>query len=230
MFSKIFHGLFRAVYPDKCLACGRLLGTGAVCRGCEATFRRIPADACLQCGEIPSQCECWKMKLRTDGYAAPFFNIGRAQKAFYRFKFAETVSGAEYFGKAMADTFRERFGEKEIDLVCFVPNTHSARRKYPPQLLAEVVSRELNIPLDARLLQKVGDNRPQHSLNFNERIRNVKGIYAAGGGCKGNRILLVDDIRTTGATLNECAKVLKKAGAKKVYGVTALRSRDLQYF
>ena len=78
------------------------------------------------------------------------------------------------------------------------------------------------------MLCKVKGNLPQHTLDFKSRVDNVKGIYAANGSLEGKIIVLVDDIRTTGATMNECAKVLKKAGAREVYGVSALKSRNLK--
>ena len=228
MIKRLTSFLKAAVYPNRCLACGRLIDSGGICRGCEAVFNRVPADACPMCGEAANMCECWRFKIKTNGFAAPFFNVGRVQKAFYNFKFAEKKSGAEYFGLAMANAFKSRFGNIEADVICFVPNTHDSRRHYPPRLLAEVLSRELKLPLVPDMLCKVKGNLPQHTLDFKSRVDNVKGIYAANGSLEGKIIVLVDDIRTTGATMNECAKVLKKAGAREVYGVSALKSRNLK--
>ena len=121
MIKRLTSFLKAAVYPNRCLACGRLIDSGGVCRGCEAVFNRVPASACPMCGEAANMCECWRFKIKTNGFAAPFFNVGRVQKAFYNFKFAEKKSGAEYFGLAMANAF---------DLLC------PKYSRFPPPLSA----------------------------------------------------------------------------------------------
>ena len=94
-------------------------------------------------------------------------------------------------------------------------------------MLAEEISRLTEKPCE-RLLIKTSDNPAQSSLKSAEdRKKNVKGVYRPTdlASINGKEILLVDDIATTGATLNECARVLKQAGAKEVNAVTVARSR-----
>ena len=92
--------------------------------------------------------------------------------------------------------------------------------------MAKQVATELGIPLRSRILKKIKYNKRQHKLSFNERKLNVKGVFSAVGDLTGKTVLLVDDIKTTGYTLNECAKQLRLAGAENVYCLTALISSN----
>ena len=86
-----------------------------------------------------------------------------------------------------------------------------------PVMLAKAISAGTGIPYDKRALHKPIENRPQHKLGRMERMENISGVFAAEGGrVKSRRLLLVDDVCTTGATLAECSRILLKAGAKSV--------------
>lgn len=129
----------------------------------------------------------------------------------------------------MARAVKREFPNTRFDCVCFVPMTFKNKLKRginQAQLLARRVAQELNIPLYNYGLVKLRQNKIQHNLNRNERIVNVKGVFAVGDDdVKGKTVLLVDDIKTTGATLNECSKALLDGNAKRVYCVTAVINR-----
>ncbi len=93
-------------------------------------------------------------------------------------------------------------------------------------IMARVLSGQTGIPLYLDALKKVRETLPQSSLPKKARSRNVKGAYKADGKVKGKEVLLVDDVVTTAATVNECAKVLKKAGTSSVTIVTAARAKN----
>ena len=221
-----------ALYPHRCISCGRLVAESGVCSGCNALMPHLPLETCAKCGQIPAECECWISKPRLDGVAAPYYNLGRAQKSLYKFKFAAVRGGGEFFSKRMAERFRERFPEAEIDAVCCVPDAHNSGKRgyYTARELGERVARELGCPFYPKLIIQVKPSLPQHSLDYKGRIRNVKGIYKADDKARGKAVLVIDDIKTSGATLNECGRCLKKVKAKRVYGLSAVMSRNLQYF
>jgi ComF family protein len=91
-------------------------------------------------------------------------------------------------------------------------------------LIARIVSKEKGIPMLIDILLKEKETPPQTGLSAKERLSNLKGAFEVKGNIEGMRLLLVDDVMTTGATITECAKVLMKAGAKEVIALTLARS------
>lgn len=90
-------------------------------------------------------------------------------------------------------------------------------------LISKVISKELKIPLHMDVLFKKRDTPPQIGLNAKQRVKNLKGAFEVRGDIKGLRLLLIDDVMTTGATARECSKELMKAGAKEVIVLTLAR-------
>ena len=144
-----------------------------------------------------------------------------------RFKF-HGGAGAEVLGALLADCAAERYSG-EFDLVTWVPVSKKRRRKRgydQTELLARSACRLWETE-PVRLLQKVTDNPAQSSLQgAAARRANVLGVYDAVGDCAGKRVLLLDDIVTTGETLRECARVLRDAGAAEILALTLGRTRE----
>ena len=118
-----------------------------------------------------------------------------------------------------------------IDVISCVPLSSKRLRKRgynQAELLAKEISKNLAIP-EKQLLKKIKDNPAQSGTDSTkERLSNVSGVYALNDNAEvsGKTVLLVDDIVTTGATLSECARVLRKEGVARVYAVTLARHRD----
>jgi len=91
-------------------------------------------------------------------------------------------------------------------------------------LIARVISKKKRIPLFMDVLMKTNETPPQTGLSAHERLSNLKNVFKVNGNVKGLRLLLVDDVMTTGATVTECSKQLMKAGAKEVIVLTLARS------
>ena len=228
---KTTEALISSVYPNRCPCCGRIQNDSGICAGRYILLKRIPKDGCLMCGQPKVVCECSVRPMRTDGFTAPFFNEGRAQKGMYRFKFGGAVRAAEFYAHAMAERFKEMFPDVTADAVCCVPADKVSVRSRgynQAQVLAQLFAKETGIEFCGSILTKVRRNKTQHSRSYRERSANVKGIYAVTAPVEGKTIIVIDDIRTTGATINECADILKKANAANVYAVTALLGRNLQ--
>jgi len=165
-------------------------------------------------------CTCGGASLWYNGLTAPFYYEGPARDAIARFKFRQRPKYAEFFAKAMASAVATRQYLPYIDAIVFVPlSTNALRRRGYNQsaLLAERIGSLLRKPVLKTALVKTADNLEQHKLNRTDRANNVLGVYRMGA-CPVSdaRLLLIDDISTTGATLNECAKVLRQAGAQSV--------------
>jgi ComF family protein len=134
------------------------------------------------------------------------------------------------FAYEMAQTVRREYGDIAFDAVTYVPLTKRDRRRRghdQSQLLAKELARQLNTPCVTALV-KLTQNRPQKELKPHERVGNVMGVYDVCADVQDQFVLLVDDVITTGATLNECAKMLRLYGARQVFVVTATASEPPQ--
>lgn len=226
-----------AVLPVRCMLCGATVAEdGALCAECwdDMTFLGPPACAC--CGypfeyEVPSESLCAACQRR-----APEFDRARAVFAYddasrsliLSFKHADQTHQTPAFGRWLA-----RAGSAlldDADLLAPVP-LHRwrlfARRFNQAALLAHALGAVSDKPVAADLLQRRRRTRSQGHLSRTARIRNVRGAFAVRDAwrdrLKGARVLLLDDVQTTGATVEECARVLKRAGAAGVDVLTLAR-------
>jgi len=205
------------LYPPKCALCRRLLRKGEVdlCRGCRENAPLYPYGA----KNLPPK---GKVNLHfLDSFTAIWYYEGSVRKSLLRFKFYRAPHLANGYGRMLAAKLRQELPQG-ADYITWVPV--SARRRFQrgydqAELLARALAKERKLPI-ARLLKKVRHNPPQSGLSSTEERRaNVLGAYVPAGkvSVKGKRILLVDDIFTTGATCEECARVLTAMGAKEIH-------------
>lgn len=226
---KAFDG---ALYPMDCTCdvCGEELVEKTryrLCAHCIETLPFVKGHKCLCCG-VPLKDEadycnrCQYERGAFDKNRSPLAYDGDAKKMIYALKFGKKKYLAETLGALMADTFVSE--KMEADIIVFMPMTSEEEKKRgfnQSELLANEVGKRLDIPVLPALV-KIKDTKAQKELRGKERAKNLEGAFA----CifeqvKKRKILLVDDIFTTGATANECASVLIKAGAR---GVSVLTS------
>jgi ComF family protein len=146
---------------------------------------------------------------------------GPLQEAIHRWKYQGRTPLTALFGEWMAGAFQRHWHPSSVDLLVPVPlHTHRLRERGFNQalLLAKEISRRTGIPYQKRILQKRKPTPPQVNLSGSEREKGVKGAFwlTEKKGADGLSILLLDDVYTTGATVNECSKVLIAGGAKRV--------------
>ena len=192
------------------------------CTLCRAVLEREETDFCRQCRATAPEYPQGKLKLQfVDSAAAVWYYKDNVRLSLHRYKFRRARHLAEPFGKMLAMKVLSS-GMEEVDLVTWVPISPIRKlfRGYDQdQLLAEVAARELGIPC-VPLLKKIRHNRPQSGIEgYARRRANVLGVYRTVNEDRipGAKILLVDDILTTGATLGECARELLTAGAKEIH-------------
>ena len=207
------------LFPPRCALCGAFLW------GKEKTAQLCPA-----CAGRERLKEGWKMgKLPfVAGSVCVYPYEGEVRRGVHRFKFRGAAQNGEIFGVLLASRVRETGLSEQIDLVCYVPCHPKVKRKRgyeQAQKLAKPLARELGLPLEP-LLEKRRNTRPMYQLKAAQRRANVLGVYEAENTdrIRGAKILLIDDILTTGATLGECVRVLREAGAADVVCATLARA------
>ena len=226
---KFFDAVFEFLYPPKCIICEKLIPDYGYCDDCKGKITPISEHQCSQCGLDDKNCECKKRIYHFDAIAAPYFNEGYAQQGVYDLKFSRKFYCLRPFGKEMARVVKKNFGIENIDLVCCVPAKPESMYKRgfnQSDVFAREISNALKITYDKNLVKLISSRKTQHRLKtIEDRFANVRNNYAVYKNIKDKNVLLVDDIKTTGATIDECARQLKFAGANKVYCVTALITR-----
>lgn len=211
------HQLLDLFFPPKCPFCGKVLDHAGICPACEKALPWTEEGAGLR--ELPGGLQC----------AAPLWYEGKVREGLLRFKFQGARAAAGPLGELVARCAAERFSGA-FDVVTWVPVSRRRLRSRgydQARLLAESACRLWEVRPE-QLLQKITDNPAQSGLTEEAARRaNVLGVYEAAEPerIQGDRILLVDDICTTGATLAECARTLRDAGAADVMCVCAALAR-----
>lgn len=205
----IFRWLFKLLFPPKCVLCRSLL-------------TKDETDFCTACHQNAPECE--KSRFRFSflaGWTAVWYYKDMVRGSILRYKFYGKRHYAPAYGRRLAMKLQQE-GMDTFDILTFVPIAplRKLTRGYDQvELLAETVGAELGIT-PYRTLRKIRNTPPQSGIKDPARRRaNVLGAYAAADPrlIRGKKILLLDDIITTGATASECARVLLTAGAKEVY-------------
>jgi len=237
--------LASVLFPAPCRICGQPLTNARripLCETCLAGFVRIIEPMCPQCGR-PSD-----LQPGIEAGARPcrlcrlgFYAFDRARSfavyddallaAVVLLKYEEVTRLGNWFADRLEEVLRESPEEwRKIDAVVPVP-LHPDRRRERGYNQAELIARPLAVRIGAKLvadaLQRVKPRPPHLILSRSERWKSVRGAYVAGPSAlaRASRVLLVDDVFTTGATLDSCARELKRAGAASVFGLTVGRVR-----
>ena len=203
------------LFPAKCPFCQTVIGKPGVCQACRDKLPLAEGSDGLREGAGFGRC------------AFPLYYEGAVRDSLLNFKFGGKASWAEVYADFLVPCAAEQLSG-EFDCITWVPVSAKRlrRRGYDQaKLLAQAMGRRWDtVPLP--LLKKVRDNPAQsNQTDAAARRANVLGVYEASPQAAGRRILLVDDILTTGSTLGECARVLREAGAASVVCVTLAGSR-----
>lgn len=202
-----------------CLLCGQTSGDTVLCHACADGLPRLPAIRCPCCalptpaGEVCGRCLAhpphYDRTLAAFNYGFPLDKLVQA------FKYAHRLALAPYFGRALA----EHADGLGADLVVPLPlhPTRLRERGFNQALeLARPVATALGLPIDTGACTRSRHTPAQAGLPWKEREKNIRGAFHCTRDLSGKRIALVDDVMTTGASLNECARTLKLHGAAEV--------------
>ncbi len=225
--KKLTDFLIAIFYTRRCRYCRTVIDIRErVCSRCKNEIFRIEGDVCFKCGYSQNECVCKKKSQHYMRICAPYYYSGAAKRAIKRLKYSEDIDISYTLAEDMAETFKKHYSEMDFDYCTFVPSHRREQRKRgynQAQLLAQHLSKELGIPCK-ELLVKTAVTKPQHTLNESMRSGNLLGSIQVKSRyfkkIQGARILLCDDVKTTGSTLNECAKTLMICGAAEVDCIT----------
>jgi len=225
MLAQLAQGFRSLLFPPACIGCRRPIEESSGRPVCSACWSRLP-----RCPFPWSGNSRW-----LHGGVSPFLYKGLCKEMVLALKYQGRISLAPFLGKSMGAELLRRPEYLPADLIVPVP-LHPVRLRErtfnQAELLARSLSEELAVPCENDLLIRCRPTRPQTDLTREERSRNVRGAFDLRGQTrlKGLRILLVDDVLTTGSTAEACARLLKSAGASTVVAVTAVydpRKRDV---
>lgn len=217
----------KSLFPKRCALCGEVIEMNqSLCEQCKNP-PHIKAPVCEYCGAEKSECNCKKHKNEYKKIVAPYYYKDSLVTAIHRFKNNDMPFLVQKLGRDMYHCICENYSDISFDAVTYVPlrDFHERTRGFnQSELLAENIGAEMNLPA-LPMLKKIRYTGVQHKKSAKERIADTFGSYDVSDEYKnkldGMNILLIDDVKTTGATLNECAKMLKIYGAESVYCAAA---------
>ena len=232
--SSLGEGFLNLFLPLFCTICGESLNPGDkifLCSGCLSQVKRVRGAVCEKCGRPGSRglcAECRKTR--------QYYNIARAagvydgvlKECIHKLKYRRELYLAKTLTGFMVDALEEFPVLGKCDVIVAVP-LHRVRQRErgfnQAHLLAKGINNVLKVGISSRNLRRVRETTPQTDLPRSARLRNVRGIFGVMDSSEfnGKELLLIDDVYTTGSTVNECSKTLIEAGANRVSILTAAR-------
>lgn len=219
--------ILQLFFPRRCPVCDGIVQPSGekICLECMSRLRMITPPWCMRCGkkltEEGEYCKDCAERRRICIRGRALYEYASAAQAIYRFKYGGRREYAEYFGEQLAEYLGEFIEQVKADGLVPIPLHKSRRRRRgynQAQLLAEALGARMGIPVYPGLLLRVKKTPPLKELNAQERQNNLKKAFnVAQNDVKSKVFILVDDIYTTGSTVEEAARTLMEAGAAGVY-------------
>ena len=233
----IFKYIKNFFFPPQCIFCDRVLEINTescICKSCSREAKRCYDKLCCEkCGKPivshgrrPLCYHCIDNKAQYfDRIVSVFEYEGIVQQSVQRFKGGKIQSYAKTYAECMAERMEQEYKDIKFDLICAAPS--SSNKKLTQgfdnvELICKYLSSKTGIPLQKNVLRKIRRTDKQTRLNYQQRTQNLRNSVSVEktDTVYDKTVLLVDDVCTTRATLTECARALKKAGAKKVFCLT----------
>lgn len=236
VFKRAKEWFLDLLYPEglTCVNCGDELQHETRLNLCGKCFENLTVNdghRCKICGirmrNEADYCDnCARYDKYFDKNRSPFVYEKTAGDLVKKLKFGNKLYIAKELAKAMADEYIK--SDMRCDFILFVPMTEIEKKERgynQSELLAKEVGIRLSLPVKDNLL-KARETDRQKKLTAKERRENLKGVFGVirADEIKGKNVLVIDDVFTTGATINECARVLKREGARKVFSITAAQT------
>ncbi len=223
------------VFPPACPRCGKDTDKSNNAHYCPACHEEIAEEipfSCIRCGAevgpyvqttIRSGCEeCRKLPFAFRQVVRLGIYRNAIRQECLNAKHATQTTIAAALANSLCDEFGPVLEDFKPDIIVPIPHhwwQRNTRFNNPPDAIADVLGKRLGVPADIRLLVKLKRTLPQKRMTAQERRKNLKDVFRIrrGRDLRGKTVLIVDDVLTTGATAHEAARIVKRAGAKKVY-------------
>lgn len=234
VLKKIISNVYDSVYPPRCPVCDAVLykketiDRPKLCKGCVGKIIYINQPSCMKCGkQLEDETEychdCLKYTHLYERGVAAFSYSKDIKRSLYSFKYENRREYVEFYADTIVDKYGHVISSWKPDVMVPVPLHPSKYRKRgynQAEILANAISARTGIPVDTNILKRKRNTRAQKELDDKDRISNIKGAFILGqNGVKYRKILLVDDIYTTGTTIDECSRVLRANKVSEVYFV-----------
>lgn len=230
----MFDFLLDIIYPRRCPICTEIVRQNGelICQECREKLFYIEGFTCLKCGkpidvEEQEYCfDCVKNKHHyTKGYGIWVYK-GAIRKSLANFKYHNKREFAKFYAQELVHKYGEEISNLKVDAMVPIP-IHKHKKAIRGYNQADVLARELGkilkVPVISNLLIRVKDTQPQKELNDKQRQKNLEGAFSISEkekykfSKKLKKILLIDDIYTTGSTIEACTNVLMQYGVEEVY-------------
>lgn len=229
MIEKVIGVLLDVLYPRRCPVCGQIVMPkgGLICEACFKKLSFVRQPVCKKCGkevlnDTAEYClDCSRHK-RSFDYGIALLNYEEhAKRSMVQIKYKNKRQYLDFYIEAICLRYQKQICHMNADALIPVP-IHPSRRRTrgfnQAELLAEGIGRKLEIPVYSGMLIRNKKTAPQKQLNPSERLHNLEQAFGAGEIVDGvESVILVDDIYTTGSTIEACTRVLKRMGVKRVY-------------
>jgi ComF family protein len=242
---ELIRSFLNLIFPTVCLACGEILPNYdeelyglPVCSPCKSRVNLLKGPCCSLCSTpfkspvaISHLCpRCEERRPYFDRLLAPFLYEGILRDVVARFKYGRTGKEGKALGQVMGRFLKESYLQREGALMVPIPlhpRREMERGFNQTSILAKGIRDCLPVTMAEGVLVRTVDTKSQTGMGQREREANVRGAFEVRYKVrvKGKEVILVDDVATTGSTLNEASRVLKRAGAKRVICLVLARTR-----
>ena len=217
------------LYPRTCCFCGKV-SRESICLACKKQIEYISEPRCKKCGkpiqnETKEFChDCEEKETYYEQGRSVWLHKGPVKRSIYKFKYRNRRIYGVYYAEEMHRLYREKI--KEWGVTCIIPIPLHRKRKRKrgynqAEILAKRLGKLMDIKVDTKAVERVQNTKPRKGLDPQERQRSLRQAFRIKKGWKcENSVLLIDDIYTTGSTIDSVAKVLKEQGVSKVWFLT----------
>ena len=226
MISKLSSWGLDLLFPIQCAGCGR--DSKIICDVCLTKLAKLTSPHCQLCASPNTLSPCLRCRespLSVDGIRAPYLMEGAVREAVFSLKYRGIRAAAPQLARLLAQYLTKHPVQAEVIIPVPLHGRRLRARGYNQSaLLARELSKLIAVPQTSRLLTRFKDASPQVEVTSrSQRRSNVEGSFQASKDVAGLKILLIDDVVTTGSTMSACSAALKAMGAASVWGVALAR-------
>ena len=233
---KIWNTFLELIFPGRCPVCDKILPLGGkICPSCVEKPYRIVSTYCRKCGKLidderEEYCRDCRETIHFYIQGRALYEYASVRESLYRFKYKGRCEYANYYGMELAEHLGEIIRYWRPDVLVPVPLHRSRKRQRgynQAELLARELGRRMNIPVDTKLIKRIKKTVPQKQLDRQMRQNNLKKAFKIDrNDVKLSTIIIIDDIYTTGSTVDAIARVLRETGMRNIYFIALAAGRE----